>query len=60
MNVNSLAMTIAGHNLKTWTKYKGYDPEVQGSSGTAANFTTVDFLTQPPLRTWTLRLDLNF
>ncbi len=59
-NVNTMALTLAGHNLKTWTKYKCYDPEVQGSSGTSANFTTVDFLTQPPLRTWTLRLDVNF
>jgi TonB-linked SusC/RagA family outer membrane protein len=59
-NFSNVAFTIAGHNLKTWTKYKGYDPEVQGTSGTTANFTTVDFLTQPPLRTWTARLDFTF
>jgi TonB-linked SusC/RagA family outer membrane protein len=59
-NVNTMALTIAGHNLKTWSKYKGYDPEVQGTSGATANFTTTDFLTQPPLRSWTLRLDVNF
>jgi TonB-dependent starch-binding outer membrane protein SusC len=58
----NIAVTLAGHNLKTWTNYKGYDPEVQGSSSTTATglFSYVDFLTQPPLRTWTARLDLTF
>lgn len=50
-------VTIAAHNLATWTKYKGYDPEVLQSQ---SNFTSVDFLTQPPLRTWTARLNLSF
>jgi len=53
----SLALTIAGRNLKTWTKYKGFDPEVNASTG---SFTQFDFLTQPPLRFWTTRFDLSF
>jgi TonB-linked SusC/RagA family outer membrane protein len=59
---SNVALTVAGHNLKTWTSYKGYDPEVQGSSSTSATgiFSYIDFLTQPPLRTWTARLDFSF
>ncbi|HEY4303857.1 MAG TPA: SusC/RagA family TonB-linked outer membrane protein [Gemmatimonadaceae bacterium] len=50
-------VTLSGHNLKTWTNYSGYDPELNGLQ---SNFTTQDFLTQPPVRTWTVRLDFNF
>jgi TonB-dependent starch-binding outer membrane protein SusC len=52
------SITIAGRNLHTWTKYTGLDPEVNSSAG--ANFSTSDFLTLPPSRTWTARLNLNF
>lgn len=59
MGASSLAITVAGRNLKTWSDYRGFDPEIQGASNNA-NFTTFDFLTQPPLRQWSLRLDMNF
>ena len=54
----ALSLTIAGRNLKTWTSYSGFDPEVNSNSG--ANFTTSDFLAQPPVRTVTVRLNANF
>jgi hypothetical protein len=41
-----------------WTKYKGIDPET--SAFGAANFGTSDFLTQPPLRFYTVRINLGF
>ncbi len=53
-----LSLIIAGRNLKTWTNYKGFDPEVNSSPG--ANFTTQDFLTLPPSRTWTARVNVTF
>lgn len=53
-----LRLTLAGRNLKTWTKYSGFDPEVN-STPTAA-FSTSDFLTQPPLRVFSARLTLMF
>jgi TonB-linked SusC/RagA family outer membrane protein len=61
----SMALTFAGHNLQTWTKYKGFDPEINsllstGSNTTGYGFNVSDFLTQPPYRTWTLRIDLGF
>lgn len=52
------SLTIAGRNLHTWTKYTGFDPELNSSPG--ANFSTSDFLTLPPTRTWTARLSFSF
>jgi hypothetical protein len=51
-------LTIAGRNLHTWTKYRGFDPESNSTPG--GNFSTLDFLTLPPTRSWTARLSLNF
>jgi hypothetical protein len=51
-------LTIAGRNLHTWTKYKGFDPESNSTPG--GNFSTLDFLTLPPTRSWTARLNLSF
>lgn len=59
MGASALSITVAGRNLKTWSDYRGFDPEVQGASNNA-NFTTLDFLSQPPLRQWSVRLDMNF
>jgi hypothetical protein len=58
LGFQNVDFTIAGRNLKTWTDYKGFDPEV--NSQTAGNFGTSDFLTQPPLRMWSARLSLSF
>ncbi|MGZ3333175.1 MAG: SusC/RagA family TonB-linked outer membrane protein [Gemmatimonadaceae bacterium] len=56
--VQNLDFTIAGRNLKTWTDYKGFDPEVNSVAG--ANFSTSEFLTLPPSRTWTARINVTF
>jgi TonB-linked SusC/RagA family outer membrane protein len=51
------SLTITGRNLLTITDYTGMDPEVQEYAG---NFGSDDFLTQPPVRYWTARLQLTF
>ena len=51
------AITLSGRNLKTWTDYTGLDPEINEGGGNA--FTQAEFNTQPPVRTFTLRLDLK-
>lgn len=51
------SLTITGRNLFTITDYSGMDPEVQEYAG---NFGSDDFLTQPPVRYWTARLQLTF
>lgn len=58
LGFQNVDFTIAGRNLKTWTNYKGFDPEVNSTAG--ANFGTSDFLTLPPSRTWTARLNVTF
>lgn len=56
--VGGLDLTIAGQNLKTWTKYKGFDPEINSTPGLL--FSTSDFLTLPPTRNWTARINVTF
>jgi len=54
-----ISLTLAGRNLKTWTDYSGIDPEIN-FAGSGSNFNTAEFLTQPPVRYWTARVDVNF
>ncbi|HET8654196.1 MAG TPA: SusC/RagA family TonB-linked outer membrane protein [Longimicrobiaceae bacterium] len=56
--VNNLSLTLSGRNLATWTDYTGLDPEVN-FAGTA-NFSTAEFLTQPPVRQYVARIDVGF
>src|SRR5205814_6822 len=55
---HNMELTVAGRNLHTWTKYTGFDPEINSTPG--ANFSTSDFLTLPPTRNWTIRLTTTF
>lgn len=55
---SALSLTFSGRNLKTWTKYKGFDPEVNEVA--TGNFTTDDFLTLPPTRYYTVRVDVKW
>lgn len=55
---SEMRLTLAGRNLKTWTKYTGFDPEL--NSTPSFLFSQSDFLTQPPLRVYTARLSLSF
>ena len=54
----ALSLTLSGRNLVTWTNYKGFDPELNEAG--QANFTTADFLTQPPVRYFLARLNVTF
>jgi TonB-dependent starch-binding outer membrane protein SusC len=58
LGVQNVDFTVAGRNLKTWTDYRGFDPELNSVAG--ANFSTQDFLTLPPSRTWTARINVTF
>lgn len=53
------SVTFSGRNLKTWTDYTGLDPEINETGG-GSNFTQGEFNTQPPVRYFTVRLDLSF
>jgi hypothetical protein len=57
----SLTVTASGRNLATFTGYTGVDPEVNGlGQNTFNGFGVNDFLTQPPVRTFLLRVNLGF
>ena len=53
-----MSFTVTGRNLVTWTNYTGVDPELNTAG--QANFSTADFLTQPPVRYFTARVNLSF
>jgi TonB-linked SusC/RagA family outer membrane protein len=55
---NGATLTLAGRNLHTWTKYSGLDPEINENGG--FNFSTDEFLSQPQVRYYTIRLDLGW
>ena len=60
--VSGLNVGIVGRNLMTWTKYRGYDPEVGrggGQLGSAVN-ARVDSYTYPNYRTFSFTLDVDF
>jgi hypothetical protein len=58
MRAAAASLTVGGRNLALWTNYTGFDPEVL--SVTSSNFGTQDFLTAPPVRRITARLNLTF
>jgi len=54
-------LSLTGRNLLLSTKYEGPDPEVNGQGDLAQNgFAQRDFLSLPPNRTLSLRLNLTF
>lgn len=57
--VDGLSLTLAGRNLFTWTNYTGIDPEIN-EAGASSNFNQSEFLTAPPVRSFSLRLNWAF
>lgn len=55
---SSADVRVAGRNLKTWTKYKGLDPEANLGG---AEFLTqgLDYFNNPPTRSFVLSISLN-
>jgi hypothetical protein len=57
--VTSAQLQLSGRNLKTWTRYTGYDPEVSNFGNVAAG-RNQDVTPFPPNRTFWLGLNLVF
>jgi TonB-linked SusC/RagA family outer membrane protein len=55
-----MQLTLAARNLGLWTNYTGFDPDVISNLSAANTFTVTDFLTNPPGRSYTLRVNFNF
>src|SRR5690606_6947056 len=58
LRARGLSFTLAGQNLGLWTDYSGADPEINGAG--QSNFNRFDFLSQPPVRTITGRVQITF
>ena len=59
LNLTSLDVRIAGRNLKTWTKYKGLDPETNLGGATARSFGGIDYFNLPLTRSFVFTVGLN-
>lgn len=57
--LQSVRVYVQGQNLRTWTDYSGFDPEVNFSGATAITRGT-DFYTLPQARTYTVGLNVGF
>lgn len=63
IGASELSLSISGRNLHTWTNYSGFDPEINYAPNAKNGynpFVASDFLTQPPVRYWTGRVDLTW
>lgn len=58
LRLGQSSLMLAGRNLWTRTDYSGLDPEVNQVG--QANFVTSDFMSQPPARYYTVRLNLSY
>ena len=58
IGLSSIDLRLAGRNLKTWTNYKGIDPE---TNLTGAQFQTqgIDYFNNPQTRSFVLSIGLN-
>lgn len=57
--LRSAKIFISGTNLITWTKYKGYDPEVSANA-TSSLTPGIDFGTVPQFRTFSTGMNITF
>jgi len=55
---NSADVRIAGRNLKTWTQYRGFDPEVN-NAGSEYLTQGLDWFANPQSRSFVLSISLN-
>lgn len=60
--LDGLSLMLTGRNLKTWTDYRGFDPEVGKSTGEtgSAALGRVEGYQYPNFRTWSLGVEVNF
>ena len=56
--LNRISISVVGRNIKTWTGYTGYDPEV--SSGGDQGVFRVDDFDYPNFKTWTGSIEIEF
>jgi len=58
LGFNSIDVRVSGRNLKTWTKYTGYDPETN-LGGSVQSTRGMDYFNMPQTRSFVFSLTLN-
>ncbi len=58
--LDNARLYVSGRNLKTWTKYTGYNPDVSSSGSTANVITGVDYYAYPLARAVTVGLSAGW
>ena len=59
LGFRSIDLRVAGRNLKTWTKYKGLDPEVGGVGGNINRVNGYDYFNLPLTRSFVIAFGFN-
>jgi outer membrane receptor protein involved in Fe transport len=61
LGFSSIDLRLTGRNLKTWTKYTGYDPETNLGGAISANAGAggVDYFNNPQTRSFVIAVTLN-
>jgi hypothetical protein len=59
LGLSSVDVRVAGRNLKTWSDYTGYDPEVQGVGGNINRVNGYDYFNLPLTRSFVITVGLN-
>lgn len=60
IGMQRLMLSLKGTNLWTWTKYRGFDPEMSSSLGTSNSKIGVDQSSYPASRTFTFNVNITF
>jgi hypothetical protein len=60
LRASRVGVALSGHNLHTWTKYKGLEPEAMFLGGSRGGFFAWEQTTLPQLTQWTASLSLTF
>jgi hypothetical protein len=58
LGLESIVFTVSGRNLKTWTDYTGYDPEV--NTFAQAEGRGFDYFTLPQIRSYNFNITINY
>jgi TonB-linked SusC/RagA family outer membrane protein len=59
LGFTSIDLRVAGRNLKTWSKYKGLDPEISGAGGNINRVNGYDYFNLPLTRSFVISVALN-
>ncbi|MBS1505336.1 MAG: SusC/RagA family TonB-linked outer membrane protein [Bacteroidetes bacterium] len=57
---NKLQLVLSGRNLATWTKYTGFDPEINSGSTNSAYERGIDHNSMPNVKSYQVSVNLGF